>query len=856
MKSLLILFLFLLISISNVFSEDYIIPEKLGISYVGEEFYLTFHPTFRTNSDIPDLVKLYLSSQYDTKVVIKVVENDFLQTVTLQANKITTVSIPFDKVLLYVKPKVTIPDDEQLWTKRALVITADDPVMCYAMLEGLEKTEGFLALPKQSLGRSYIVASTRNVKPEDSTVVNTSYTSIVGAYDDTKITITLGGEISNRTPKGLTVNEQIKFTMNKGDVYLLPVVGNKSDVSGTKIYGTKPVSVISGCAWAHIPDANIKGNYTIEQELPVEAMGNNYSVFPYSYDQHPVVAKIFSTVDTKTDYYKNGELEGSMKKFGGAISDAYNTLKITEYGATYYTATNPVYITQYEITDGKTSPFQMALLSENQYNKSFRFITPTDYEKTYLSVIYKCPEGTYDPAGISLSQIIGETIVTKILSEYDQLEDLFIKSDDDKQDIRVHTVEIPSNTLFEINAEYPIAAYLYGYKSHRAFGYPVGTYLNPPKYESDSLAPVYSAGNLSGNKINGTVRDNDEMEPAFISGLGEPFLMNCYSANVKFTNDEFSPGTSNQVKWTIEILDLKKSAKAVIVFNDKAGNQVVYEYEYIPNDTEAPALTHKINRFGKITATATDEPKTDNLIRVGLKSIELGEESSNYILDAGTLTAGMNECAFTAMPIDPKNYGKAVIIVKDKNDNEAKFTEEYNPDNQAPICNWSKPDQFTVEGRITDMPSDDSVRINLDTLIVTETDNVETIIDAYTPNPREIKFTLKQTEHSLAGSVTLYTKDKYDNDTTLVFTFEASGGVDSDDMSNFVISPNPAGNYLSISTNGELIDKIEIFNNIGSLIAEYDYSDRIDISSLPTGIYYSILHIGSDRINRQFVILR
>ncbi|MEI6091919.1 MAG: T9SS type A sorting domain-containing protein [bacterium] len=856
MKNFLILFSFLLITLSHAFSQDYNIPKKLGISYAGEEFYITFHPTFRSTTGSTDSVKLYLSSEYDTKVTVSMYEYSVNQVLTLHANQITTVSIPFDKVMPYIKPKVTVPDPEKIWARCALTVIADDPIICYAMLEGTEKSEGFLALPKQSLGRSYIVASTRNANTETTTDENTSFTSIVAPYDETKVTITIGGEISNQTPNGKTLNGEIKVTLDKGDVYLLPVVGAKSDLSATKIYASKPVSVISGNSWTHLPEANVKGNYTIEQEIPVESMGTSYNVFPYSYDKHVMMAKIFSTTDTRTDYFKNGQLESFLNKFGGEISFAYNNLEITEYAGAHYTATNPVYITQYEITDGRTSPFQMALLSENQYNESFRFTTPGDYDKTFLSVIYRCPINTFEPMGINLTKKNAPAEASKRLSDFESVEDLLIVANNNGQDVRVRTIEVPAKALYEIKADYPISAYLYGYKSERAFGYPIGTYLNQPQYALDTLAPIFEAGTLTGSKIAGTVRDDDNMETALISGLGEPFLMNTYSANVKFTIDAFSPGALISVKWNLEILDLKKAAKAVIVFTDRTGNQSLYEYSFIPNDNEEPTVTHKINRFGKITAMVTDEPKDDDVVRVGLQSIELGEGSVNYALETSTFTPGLKEYEFTATPIDPKKYGKAVLVIKDKNDNSAGFTAEYNPDNVPPICNWSKPDQFTITGKIIDKPDDDSTRINLDTMYVTVSENVETTIDAYTPNPREIKFTLKQIDHAAAGSVTLYAKDKYDNDSTFSFNFEPVGAVDSDNLNNFVLSPNPAGNYLSISTNGELISKIEIFNNIGLLVAESVYPDKTDVSFLPAGMYYCILHIGTDRVNRQFVILR
>jgi hypothetical protein len=282
----------------------------------------------------------------------------------------------------------------------------------------------------------------------------------------------------------------------------------------------------------------------------------------------------------------------------------------------------------------------------------------------------------------------------------------------------------------------------------------------------------------------------------------------------------------------------------------------VYDYKYVPTDNEAPTVTHSINRFGKITATATDEPKEDDAIRVGLQSIELGVESVNYSLNISTFTSGINEYQFTAEPVNPKIYGKAVLVIKDKNGNQAGFTADYNPDNKAPICNWSKPDQFTITGKVIDMPDNDSLRINLDTLIVTESNNVEVTVQPHDPNPREIDFTLKQIDHAKAGSVTINAKDKYDNDSSFTFTFEPSGGVETKNMNNFVLSPNPADHFLMISTKGELINQVQIFNSMGVLVSDSTYTENIDVSNLPNGMYYCILYVGSDRVNRQFIILR
>ena len=68
---------------------------------------------------------------------------------------------------------------------------------------------------------------------------------------------------------------------------------------------------------------------------------------------------------------------------------------------------------------------------------------------------------------------------------------------------------------------------------------------------------------------------------------------------------------------------------------------------------------------------------------------------------------------------------------------------------------------------------------------------------------------------------------------------DISGYTDVIEVLNNVIEllPNPANDYINIKSSQE-INKIEIYSILGIRLAEYQYSNKIDISALPIGIYF------------------
>lgn len=74
------------------------------------------------------------------------------------------------------------------------------------------------------------------------------------------------------------------------------------------------------------------------------------------------------------------------------------------------------------------------------------------------------------------------------------------------------------------------------------------------------------------------------------------------------------------------------------------------------------------------------------------------------------------------------------------------------------------------------------------------------------------------------------------------------------DTKEFDIVPNPASTAIYIQSDGE-IENVVIFNAIGDAVAESGES-KIDISTLPTGIYFVKATIDGETAVKKLVVTR
>ncbi|MDH8700740.1 hypothetical protein M2138_000071 [Dysgonomonadaceae bacterium PH5-43] len=76
-----------------------------------------------------------------------------------------------------------------------------------------------------------------------------------------------------------------------------------------------------------------------------------------------------------------------------------------------------------------------------------------------------------------------------------------------------------------------------------------------------------------------------------------------------------------------------------------------------------------------------------------------------------------------------------------------------------------------------------------------------------------------------------------------------------DEVSNLSLSvyPNPVQEYLFITTDSS-IDRVEIYNQIGSLVkTESNVSDKIDVSALNAGVYYLSIYLENKQVTKKII---
>ena len=69
--------------------------------------------------------------------------------------------------------------------------------------------------------------------------------------------------------------------------------------------------------------------------------------------------------------------------------------------------------------------------------------------------------------------------------------------------------------------------------------------------------------------------------------------------------------------------------------------------------------------------------------------------------------------------------------------------------------------------------------------------------------------------------------------------------------------PNPANNFIQISSNNETIERIEIYNNSGYLIENHTVQNtyiNVNIVHLPAGIYIFKIYTSNSIISKKIVV--
>jgi hypothetical protein len=634
-----------------------LLPSMLGTSNEGTLFYMTFHPTLEEGVVQGSGIRIYISSKYKATVTIEIAGIGVFKQRTTIPNDVIEFYLSPPEAQMYFKV-YEFPRPEGNWQGRAIKISSDAPIVCYGLARFQATSDGYMALPVSSYGKEYQVASAPNAFGGwGGGYELSSFTSIVGAYSNTRVTFTLGGCANCYALKEdgsyLYSGKTITRTLNEGDVWLIPGIDANSDLTGSKIKADKPVAVFSGNQCAQIPTDIKSCDYIIEQELPIFTWGKTYLVSPIFGRKKYSIVKIFAA-EPDTEVSINGVPTYTIKTAGGVKDTGFvevraNTIVKGDESIkpVVISGNKPINVVQYntgafdDSTDASSTPnapFQMQVLPVEQFSNNIMFNTPGIngqyvFKHNYVNIVYKATAEGQIPDSLMWAEVVNKKLAWVKLSSIS--DDPGMKFEYDESDGRYYyskTIEIPNDGVYGIKADDPFAAYAYGFDFYDSYGFVYAGNFKDLTTD-DELAPVvnykFIDGKFTGSAIDvggllGKVKkDTDEIQAVTkASGLSVLTMISSLSENFKFVPTPFITGTVDSVKFAIEIINPINSAKAVIMASDRRGNDTVVVVNYTP--LPMPKITGEKTTFDLVKSSqeAILEFKLENTLDVETEEIK------------------------------------------------------------------------------------------------------------------------------------------------------------------------------------------------------------------------------------------
>ena len=560
--------------------------ELLSLNNAGTEFWLTFNPAPETAGGKNEL-KLYITSSFATTVTVDILGKGYLRQQNTIPNKMIEFTLTPYLGQCYRKTDTVPPETEGAYPGFGVHVYAEQPFICYAVTQYQNKGEGYLAMPVTALGKDYIVSSWAD-DSDNLTRYHPSYTSIVSPYDNNRVRVTLGGTAGTRTKGGMLPGETKTFTLYKGDILLIATEGKYSDLSGTRIRASKPVSVISSNYCADVPVNSSECNFITEMESPTNTWGQTYLYTPVYTRKKNSFVKIFAKDDGTTIYFDTIPFV-TLKTVDGMEDSGWFTIRVGVGSprAMVFSGDKPINVVQYNCSESDDSvagkPFMMNLTSTDQFQKEIIFCTPEIssqiYDDNYVNVVYQSSSGALIPDDLMLGRYVDNVLNwEKVSSLSFTLGAQNIANINDKN-YYYAIIRLPDKGVYLLKADNPITAYAYGFSDNLSYGYVTSSAFKNLE-NADTLAPkptfnyCQCCGETSGELVEDMPRDTSRSNLASIIYNAQE------SYNFRFTYEDFIPGEDASTKWHAWVIDRNNDARAVITFTDKAGNDTTITLIY------------------------------------------------------------------------------------------------------------------------------------------------------------------------------------------------------------------------------------------------------------------------------------
>ncbi|PKL79444.1 MAG: hypothetical protein CVV25_07780, partial [Ignavibacteriae bacterium HGW-Ignavibacteriae-4] len=647
------------------------LPMMMGQSNVGKDYWFTIPPCYEEESGgFDNFVKVLITSPTETQVTIEVPGKGFSKQKTTIANGVIEFKLtPTQAQAILHAGNTKKPPPGQVYKAAGVHIFSDDPIVVYVVVRYRATSDGFLAIPTSAFGTAYINMVYK--EPNITSGLMAPFTGITAAYDQTQIRFTMGGgdEGNDAVPldggRLLKTGETATAFLEQGDVWLLSINDHRQDLSGSRIEGTKPFSIVSGVHCANFPLGVYACDYTVEMELPIYSWGKQYYITPMKGRTYNGIIRIFAAED-KTEVYRDGQYIGTIKKGGGAaMGIGYLEMRVwpqtDDFGQPIapkiatISANKPISVMYYNpgtSEDTKpvdTDPFMLIYTPIEQYQTEIYFPSPNatagllPFTENYISLVFELHED-FMPQDLKFAEFSrnGTKPIWKPLSDVFSAgyEEFAIPYKGKRYGAT--KLKLATEGVYGIKSDSTrFAAYSYGYGWYDSYGFPTSAALNDLTIP-DTNAPIPSYVQSCDGDIEkdmGIVTDmpNDDK---FRSNMADLYLIKELSENYKFdwrsTAGEFIPGQQRTLSWWLTVIDKKKYAKAVIYFTDRAGNDTTITVEYKPTEYEVTGDLH----YGTLAETGAPVILKDTIRNLStisplyITKVELQNKNQGFSIDS------------------------------------------------------------------------------------------------------------------------------------------------------------------------------------------------------------------------------
>ncbi len=588
MKHHLAFVLGLIVATFMVRGADRIPQPNRAPSNVGQEFYCSM-PTLFSSSDA-DSVVFCIQSEQDGSLSIENIASGFSKSIRFSKNTRTLVALP----AIQAEP-ITLAQNgsmpaESVLSQWAVHCLSSVPISLSCAVQFGNLTESFSCLPTESLGTKYICSSMPDMSwIHDGELNRPSEITIVAAYNNTSVTVTIGGPSATQTVGGLRAGQSKKFELSQGDVLILanPASAKEADLSGTIVQSSKPVAVFDGNQCANVPETILPCKYIAEQELPTQQWANQIPLplsaeRTYGYYMKVFASATNTSVDWNCTFYKMIQTVGLFPGTGWI----YQRIDPSANNATLLTSDKAIHATVFNPGQGDDSissgPFQMNALPWEQFVTYAAFCTPYPWPKkstvkNYFGVVCaidslnRVPNNlelaTVDSGGSlqwqSLSSIYGSGVLST---------QIYPCALANGKRYGYKECRVGSSDVIAVRCPDPFMIYNYGHDdSTKSYGQP-GVYLcKNMEMQEDTSSPQSTANfRLSPPGFSGHCSDFPDND-AIRSNMAK-IVLDASSNNVKLSVVSSVIPAPRDLDWSLDVIDESKAYNATLYFVDLAGN--------------------------------------------------------------------------------------------------------------------------------------------------------------------------------------------------------------------------------------------------------------------------------------------